>query len=116
MPRKQCPNDYCGAALAPFAQACLFTALLAWPQLAVAHGGVVAEEDTCLLRMGFLQAHFTLHQPETHGSEEFCEDLPDIGSSLFVVEYLHDMMKRMAIDFRIIATIRISASSPTGRT
>ncbi len=89
--------------LAPFMQACAFAALLAWPALATAHGGVVAEEDICLLRMGFLQAHFTLHQPETHGSEEFCEDLPDIGSSLFVVEYLHDMMKRMAIDFRIIA-------------
>lgn len=77
-------------------------ALLAWPSLAAAHGGVVAEEDSCLLRMGFLQAHFTLHQPETRGSEEFCEDLPDIGSSLFIIEYLHDMMKRMPIDFRII--------------
>ena len=87
---------------APLAQACAFAALLAWPQLAAAHGGVVAEEDTCLLQMGFLQAHFTLHQPESRGSEEFCEDLPDIGSSLFVVEYLHDMMKEMPIDFRII--------------
>ena len=84
------------------AQACAFAALLAWPQLAAAHGGVVAEEDSCLLQMGFLQAHFTLPQPESRGSEEFCEDLPDIGSSLFVVEYLHDMMKEMPIDFRII--------------
>lgn len=88
--------------LAPFAQACALAALLAWPQLAGGHGGVVAEEDTCLLRMGFLQAHFTLYQPESRGSEEFCEDLPDIGSSLFIVEYLHDMMKEMPIDFRII--------------
>ena len=85
-----------------FTQACTLAALLAWPPLAAAHGGVVAEEDTCLLRMGFLQAHFTLHQPESRGAEEFCEDLPDIGSSLFVVEYLHDMMKEMPIDFRII--------------
>ena len=83
-------------------QVCALAALLAWPPLAAAHGGVVAEEDTCLLRMGFLQAHFTLHQPESRGSEEFCEDLPDVGSSLFVVEYLHDMMKEMPIDFRII--------------
>ena len=83
-------------------RACSLAALLAWPSLAAAHGGVVAEEDSCLLRMGFLQAHFTLHQPETRGSEEFCEDLPDTGSSLFIIEYLHDMMKRMPIDFRII--------------
>lgn len=88
--------------MAPLIQICALAVLLAWPPLAAAHGGVVAEEDTCLLRMGFLQAHFTLHQPESWGSEEFCEDLPDIGSSLFVVEYLHDMMKEMPIDFRII--------------
>ena len=100
---EQYAKDYIGMSLAPFMRACTFTALLAWPQLAGAHGGVVAEEDTCLLRMGFLQAHFTLHQPETRGAEEFCEDLPDIGSSLFVIEYLHDMMKEMPIDFRIIA-------------
>ena len=80
------------------AQACAFAALLAWPQLAAAHGGVVAEEDTCLLQMGFLQAHFTLHQPESRGSEEFCEDLPDIGSSLFVVEYRRATHKMNQID------------------
>ena len=79
-----------------------WSALLAWPQLANAHGGVVAEEDTCLLRMGFLQAHFTLYQPEARGPEEFCEEVPEVASSLFVIEYLHEMMKRMPMDFRVI--------------
>ncbi len=76
--------------------------LLAWPQLAGAHGGVVEEEDTCLLRMGFLQAHFTLYQPELRGAEQFCEEVPEVGSSLFVIEYLHEMMKQIPVDFRII--------------
>ncbi len=66
------------------------------------HGGVVAEEDLCLLRMGFLQAHFTLYLPETRGAEEFCEDLPETGRALFVVEYLHEMMRETPVDFRII--------------
>ena len=69
---------------------------------ALGHGGVVAEEDLCLLKMGFLQAHFTLFLPETRGSEEFCEDLPETGRALFVVEYLHEMMKETPVDFRII--------------
>ena len=75
---------------------------LIWSQWALGHGGVVAEEDLCLLQMGFLQAHFTLYLPDTRGSEEFCEDVPDTGRALFVVEYLHEMMKEMPIDFRIV--------------
>lgn len=69
---------------------------------AYGHGGVVAEEDLCLLRMGFLQAHFTLYLPDTRGSDEFCEEVPDTGRALFVVEYLHEMMKEMPIEFRIV--------------
>ena len=75
---------------------------LAWGQPALGHGGVVAEEDLCLLKMGFLQAHFTLYLPESHGSEEFCEEVPGAGRALFVVEYLHEMMKEMPIEFRIL--------------
>ena len=73
-----------------------------WSQWAFSHGGVVAEEDLCLLKMGFLQAHFTLYLPDTHGSDEFCEDVPETGRALFVVEYLHEMMKEMPIEFRIV--------------
>lgn len=77
--------------------------LFIWSPLALGHGGVVAEEDVCLLEMGFLRAHFTLYQPDTRGAEEFCEDVPDTGRALFVVEYLHEAMKEMPIDFRIVS-------------
>ena len=79
-----------------------FALALTWSQAAWGHGGVVAEEDLCLLKMGFLQAHFTLYLPETRGSEEFCEDLPEAGDALFVIEYLHEAMKEMPIEFRIL--------------
>ncbi|MCY4214924.1 MAG: hypothetical protein OXF68_15035 [Gammaproteobacteria bacterium] len=82
--------------------AVLAVALLAAPQWGQAHGGVVAEEDVCLLRMGFLQAHFTLHQPDSRGAAEFCEEVPDVGPTLFVIEYLHEMMKEMRLSFRVI--------------
>ncbi len=80
--------------------------LLGWPQLALAHGGVVFEEDNCVLKMGFLQAHFTAYQPQTQGSEEFCEDLPDTGETVFVVEYLHEFLKEMPVEFRVIADVQ----------
>ena len=39
-----------------------------------AHGGVVAEEDLCVIEIGVYRAHFTIYQPESRASEEFCED------------------------------------------
>ncbi|MCY4564504.1 MAG: hypothetical protein OXE40_08490 [Gammaproteobacteria bacterium] len=75
---------------------------LLWSQPSFSHGGVVAEEDLCLMEMGFLKAHFTLYLPDTRGSEEFCEQVPDTGRALFVVEYLHEMMKEMPVEFRIV--------------
>lgn len=86
----------------PEARSVALALALLWSQLSFGHGGVVAEEDLCLLKMGFLQAHFTLYLPDTRGSEEFCEEVPDTGRALFVVEYLHEMMKEMPIEFRIV--------------
>ena len=72
------------------------------PVTAFPHGGVVLEEDICLIKVGFYQAHFTVFQPESRQHEQFCEDLPDIGESIFVLEYLHDGLESLEVDFRII--------------
>jgi len=79
--------------------------LLACCQNAAAHGGVSLEDDVCKLRIGFLEAHFTVYQPLTNGSREFCEDIPDATKSIFVLDYLHDFLKEMPVDFRIIKDI-----------
>jgi hypothetical protein len=70
------------------------------------HGGVVYDEDVCVLNIGFLMAHFTGYQPETRGAEEFCEDIPEVAESVFVIDYLHDFMKEMPVDFRIIKDVQ----------
>ena len=46
-----------------------------------------------------------MFQPETRESDEFCEDIPDVARSVFVMEYLHSLLPEMAIDFRIIRDI-----------
>ena len=63
------------------------------------------EEDRCVINIGFLTAHFTVYQPETRANEEFCEDIPDVTGSLFVMEYLHDFLREMPVDFRIIRDV-----------
>lgn len=70
-----------------------------------AHGSVTAEEDQCLIRIGYLSAHFKIYLPRRHGHQDFCEDLPDAGEAVFVMEYIHDDLGRLPVDFRIIRDV-----------
>ncbi len=60
------------------------------------------EEDVCIINIDFYQAHFTIFQPKNSQHEEICEDIPATGESIFVMEYLHDGLREMLVDFRII--------------
>ena len=73
--------------------------------LAVAHGGVLAEADRCIIRIGVYTAHFTIYQPETRASKEYCEDIPDVTRTIFVMDYLHDSLRQVPVDFRIIRDV-----------
>jgi len=82
---------------------CLF--LLAGEQTAFAHGGVVLEEDLCVINIGYLQAHFKIFVPRERERQEFCEDIPLTGESVFVMEYLHAGLSEASIDFRVIRNV-----------
>lgn len=69
------------------------------------HGGVVEEEDICVIKISYLKAHFKIYQPLIDGHDEYCEDLPNATESIFVMEYLHDELQRVPIDFRIIRDV-----------
>ena len=71
----------------------------------MAHGGVGMEDDKCVITIGFLKAHFSGYQLTPSGSEEFCEDIPKVTSSIFVIDFQHDYLKEMLVDFRIIKDI-----------
>ena len=76
--------------------------LAAFTGRAWAGGGVILQADACIIEIGFYRAHFTAYQPQTSGNTEFCEDLPDLGESIFVLDYLHDSLKLVPLEFRII--------------
>ena len=69
------------------------------------HGGVVEEDDLCVIKVNYLRAHFKVYQPRTTGHEQFCEDLPAATESIFVMEYQHDSLSEMLLDFRIIRDV-----------
>lgn len=70
-----------------------------------AHGGVVRNDDLCLINIGYLQAHFKIYLPRSRQQEEFCEDLPEAAESVFVMEYMRSILREMPIDFRIIRDV-----------
>jgi len=72
---------------------------------AFSHGGVVEEDDLCVIKVNFLRAHFKIYQPAAAGHKQYCEDLPVASESVFVMEYQHDSLSEMSIDFRIIRDI-----------
>ena len=92
------------ALLAPrcLAPLCLLVSLWLVAPVALSHGGVLLEDDVCVINIGFFKSHFTIYQPQTSGSEEFCEDLPAANESVFVLEYLHLGLRELPVDFRII--------------
>ena len=84
---------------------CLALLVSVFAENLLAHGNVVEENDICQLEVGFLRAHFKIYLPMTHDREEFCEDLPSPAESVFVMEYEHELLSSMLIDFRIIRDV-----------
>ena len=74
-------------------------------QTVLAHGGVSIEDDRCILKAGPYIMHFTGFQPEQSQSEEFCEDIPNVGSAIIVLDYIDKQLRDMAVDFRIIEDV-----------
>ena len=71
-------------------------------QQTMGHGSMTPEGDICILQIGYLKAHFKTYLPRSYGHEQFCEDLPEAAEAVFVMEYEHDSLADMLIEFRII--------------
>ena len=68
-----------------------------------AHGGLAMDEDKCKLRVGRYTMHFVGYQPESpSGPREFCEDIPEIGRTIVVLDYLNDELRDLPTEVRII--------------
>ncbi len=66
------------------------------------HGGVSIEADMCIMKLGNLRMHVTGYQPQTSLGEEFCEDIPAVGSSIIVLDAVDPNLKDMQIGVKII--------------
>lgn len=78
---------------------------LLFSSVAQAGGGLVLKNDSCIITIGFYEAHFTAYQPESSGDKEFCENLPARGETVVVLDYLHRSLKDVPVDYRIIHNV-----------
>ena len=63
---------------------------------------MVIEGDRCIIEIDFYSAHFTAYQPANNGNQQFCQQLPDTGATIFVLDYLHPSLKEVPVSLRII--------------
>jgi len=99
--RSQLSRRFFSLALA----ALVIPVFLACPERASAHGSVTPDEDICIIQIGYFKAHFKMYLPRTRGQREYCEDIPDTGETLFVMQYEHSGLGSVPIDFRVIRNV-----------
>lgn len=83
-----------------------FILLFAISRLAFAHGGVSVKDDVCIMKLGVYTSHFTGYQPEKRSTQEFCEDIPELGNVVIVMDFMSDELRAMETDFRILKDVR----------
>ncbi len=79
--------------------------LLLLPAPASSHGSVTPDDDLCIIRIGYYRAHFKIYLPRAKGHTEYCEDIPAVGETLFVMEYEHSGLGDVPLDFRVIRNV-----------
>jgi len=76
--------------------------LLAAGGIAEAHGGLTMDKDYCKLRVGRYLMHFTGFQPQGDYSKEFCEDIPAVGPTIIVLDFIDDALRDLPTEVRIV--------------
>lgn len=83
----------------------VLTLMASAPATLFAHGGVSMDNDICLMKLGPYRSHFTGYQPERRSTQEFCEDIPELGNVVMVMDFMSDELRGMQTDFRIIRDV-----------
>jgi hypothetical protein len=78
-----------------------------------AHGGVSIEQDTCVLAIGPYRMHLTGYQPQVTAGEEFCEDIPAVGNSIIVLDYVDEPLRDMVAGVQVIEKDSWTAAQST---
>jgi hypothetical protein len=71
---------------------------------AYAHGGVSLDQGQCIMKIGPDTMSFTGYQP-LKSREQFCDDIPDVGPTIIVLDAQQDELRDMALEIRILRNV-----------
>ena len=66
------------------------------------HGGVANDGNQCKLSVGPYVMSFSGYQPENDVSKQFCDDMPGIGKSIIVLDFIDNKLRDMTVNFRVL--------------
>ena len=70
---------------------------------AAAHGNLTMEQDECVLRLGRKAIHFAGYQPQTAQTTEFCEDIPSLGKTVVVLDFINNELRDIPVEVRVVS-------------
>ena len=79
----------------------LAAALAAAPGAAGAHGGYTIENDPCVARIDGRPVHFSAYQPDRNPTEEYCDEIPEVGSAILVLDLVDRELRARPLAFRV---------------
>lgn len=71
---------------------------------AQAHGGVSIDQGQCIMKIGPDTMNFTGYQP-LKSREQFCDDIPDVGPTIIVLDAVQDELRDMLLEIRILRDV-----------
>jgi hypothetical protein len=84
--------------------AALVFGLIGFTAQALAHGGVSIDQGQCIMKIGPDTMTFTGYQPQK-SRDQFCDDIPDIGPTIIVLDAQQDELRDMALEIRILRNV-----------
>jgi hypothetical protein len=82
----------------------LFIGVLGLAGEAQAHGGVSIDQGQCVMKIGPDTMTFTGYQPQK-SREQFCDDIPDFGPTIIVLDAQQDELRDMTLDIRVLRNV-----------
>jgi hypothetical protein len=80
---------------------CLLLLVLA-PFSALAQHGHELTADTCVLHVGPYKMYFASYQPDTYYDRKFCQELPGMGNSVLVLDFVEQELRSLPVEVRVI--------------
>jgi len=81
---------------------CLTAFALCIPIAAIAQHGHELAADTCVLHMGPYKMYFNSYQPELYYDRQFCQEIPGIGNTVLVLDFVERELRSIPVEVRVI--------------